>query len=82
VEQEFFFLSSKEGMPHKYRPGQLVRLVRVGLSTRDASANDLYEVTRLMPADQAGDVAYRISSSLAGERAVGESEITAHVSPR
>lgn len=67
-------------MPHKYHPGQLVRLVRVGLSRGDASANDLYEVTRIMPTDQAGGVAYRIKSSSAGERAVGEGEITAHVS--
>jgi hypothetical protein len=56
-------------MVPKYQPGQLVRLLRVGLSRRDASANDPYEVIRIMPADQAGQVAYRIKSSEAGERA-------------
>jgi hypothetical protein len=43
-----------------------------------ASPSDVYEVTRLMPADQSGEVSYRIKSS-GGERAVRESEITARV---
>ena len=36
-------------MSQNYQPGQLVRLARVGFSKFDASANDLYEVLRLMP---------------------------------
>jgi hypothetical protein len=68
-------------MSQNYQPGQLVRLARVGLSKFDASANDLYEVMRLMPVDQTGEVTYRIKSLMAGERAVRKSEITAYVSP-
>jgi hypothetical protein len=37
-------------------------------------------VTRLMPADQTGEVSYRIKSSGFGERAVRESEIAAQAS--
>jgi len=65
-------------MSHKYRPGQLVRLSRVAYLKAGASAGDLYEVTRLMPADQSGEVSYRIKSTGAGERAVCEAETTAH----
>jgi hypothetical protein len=57
-------------MSHKYRPGQLVRLSRLGYLKPGASAGDLYEVMRLMPADQSGEVSYRIRSTGAGERAV------------
>ena len=67
-------------MSQNYQPGQLVRLARVGFSKFDASANDLYEVLRLMPADQTGEVTYRIKSLMAGERAVRKSEITPYVS--
>lgn len=63
-------------MSHKYQPGQLVRLSRLGYFKPGASAGDPYEVMRLMPADQSGEVAYRIKSTSAGERAVGEAEIT------
>jgi hypothetical protein len=38
------------------------------------SAANIYEVVRLMPADQTGEVSYRIKSG-ATERAVRESEI-------
>jgi hypothetical protein len=68
-------------MSQNYHPGQLVRLTRTGLLKRDASANDLYEVMRLMPADQTGEVTYRIKPMNAGERAVRDAEITAYVSP-
>jgi len=68
-------------MSQNYQPGQLVRLARVGFSKFDASANDLYEVMRLMPADQTGEVTYRIKSVIAGERAVRKAEIRAYVSP-
>jgi hypothetical protein len=67
-------------MSHKYQVRQLVRLTRPGFSDSRASSNSIYEVTRLMPADQSGEVSYRIKSSGSGERAVRESEITARVS--
>jgi hypothetical protein len=67
-------------MSHKYQVRQLVRLTRPGFSDSRASSNGIYEVTRLMPADQSGEVSYRIKSSGSGERAVRESEITARVS--
>jgi hypothetical protein len=65
-------------MSHKYQPGQLVRLSRVGYLKPGASAGDLYKIMRLMPADQSGEAAYRIKSTSAGERAVGEAEVTAY----
>jgi hypothetical protein len=68
-------------MSENYQPGQLVRLARVGFSKFDASSNDLYEVRRLMPIDQTGDVTYRIKSLVGGERAVRKSEITPYVWP-
>jgi hypothetical protein len=66
-------------MSHKYHLRQLVCLARFGFLDTRASASGLYEVTRLMPADQTGEVSYRIKSS-GGERAVRESEILAPVS--
>jgi len=47
-------------MSQNYQPGQLVRLARVGLSKFDASANDLYEVMRLMPVDQTSYISHQI----------------------
>jgi hypothetical protein len=67
-------------MSHKYQLRQLVRLTRSGFSDNRASSSGIYEVTRLMPADQTGEVSYRIKSSGSGERAVRESEIAARVS--
>jgi hypothetical protein len=67
-------------MSHKYHVRQLVRLIRPGFSDSRASSSGIYEVTRLMPADETGEVSYRIKSSGSGERAVRESEITARVS--
>ena len=67
-------------MSHKYHVRQLVRLARPGFSDSRASSSGIYEVVRLMPADQTGEFSYRIKSSDAGERAVRESEITARVS--
>ena len=67
-------------MAHKYHVRQLVRLSRAGFSDAHASTNGVYEVTRLMPADQTGEFSYRIKSSAGGgERAVREGEITARV---
>jgi hypothetical protein len=64
-------------MSHKYQVHQLVRITHPRISDKRASASGIYEVTRLMPADQTGEVSYRIKSSGFGERAVRESEIAA-----
>ena len=66
-------------MSHKYHLRQLVRLAQPGFTHNRANSSGVYEVTRLMPADQTGEVSYRIKSS-GGERAVRESEILAPVS--
>lgn len=66
-------------MSHKYRLQQLVRLTRLGSSAKLTNGNGIYEVTRLMPADETGEFSYRIKSSTSGERAVRESDITARV---
>jgi len=63
-------------MPHKFKVRQLVRLKRPGFSDAQANSASVYEVVRLMPADQTGEVSYRIKSG-AAERAVRESEIAA-----
>jgi hypothetical protein len=70
----------EERMSHKYKVNQLVRMTHPNFSDKRASSSGLYEVTRLMPADQSGEVSYRIKSSGFGERAVRESEITARIS--
>ena len=62
-------------MTHKYQVRQLVRITHPRISEKRASASGIYEVTRLMPADQTGEVSYRIKSAGFGERAVRESEI-------
>lgn len=67
-------------MSHKYKVRQLVRLAHPSYSDKRASTNGIYEITRLMPADQTGEVSYRIKSSGSGERAVRESEIAARLS--
>jgi hypothetical protein len=71
---------SGEFMSHKYQVRQLVRLTRLGFPDNRTSTGGVYEVTRLMPADQTGEFSYRIKSSAGGERAVREGEITARVS--
>lgn len=63
-------------MAHKFKLRQMVRLARPGFSDSRTSGNDVYEVVRLMPADQTGEPAYRIKSG-SNERAVRESEIAA-----
>lgn len=64
-------------MSHKYKLRQLVRITHPNFSDKRATTSGVYEVTRLMPADQTGEVSYRIKSSGFGERAVRESEIVA-----
>ena len=63
-------------MLHKYKIRQMVRLVRAPISDSRASGIGTYEVIRLMPADETGEVSYRIKSGMT-ERAVRESEIRA-----
>jgi hypothetical protein len=65
-------------MFYKYKIRQMVRLVRAPVSDTRASGSGsgIYEVTRLMPSDETGEVSYRIKSG-ATERAVRESEIRA-----
>jgi hypothetical protein len=63
-------------LPHKYKIRQMVRLVRAPISDSRATGSGIYEVTRLMPADETGEVSYRIKSGVT-ERAVRESEIRA-----
>jgi hypothetical protein len=62
-------------MSHKFELRQLVRMAHPNF--RDTQSKGVYEVIRLMPADQSGEVSYRIRSSGAGERAVREDQITA-----
>jgi hypothetical protein len=62
-------------MSHKFELRQLVRIARPDFG--DTQSKAVYEVTRLMPADQSGQVSYRIRSSEAGEKAVREDQITA-----
>jgi hypothetical protein len=61
-------------MSHKFKVRQIVRLRQPGYSDSRTSASGVYEVVRLMPADQTGELSYRIRSGT-GERAVRESEI-------
>jgi len=52
----------------------MVRLMQPGFSDTRAGSGSVYEVVRLMPADQTGELSYRIKSGMT-ERAVRESEI-------
>lgn len=61
-------------MPHKFRVRQMVRLMQPGFSDARTSSGSVYEIVRLMPADQTGELSYRIKSGMI-ERAVRESEI-------
>ena len=61
-------------MSHKFKIRQMVRLTQPGFSDAQTNSASVYEVVRLMPADQTGEVSYRIKSSMI-ERAVRESEI-------
>ncbi|GJE29096.1 hypothetical protein [Methylobacterium organophilum] len=63
-------------MSHKFKLGQRVKRLRpVSLADKTGFA-DVAEIVRLMPADQSGEVSYRIRSGFA-ERAVREDEIEA-----
>ncbi|HUZ67362.1 MAG TPA: hypothetical protein VMU56_06825 [Beijerinckiaceae bacterium] len=62
-------------MSHKFQIRQRVRLSKLGFSDKRINSTEVYEVIRLLPADQTGEPAYRIKAS-GNERAVLESEIT------
>jgi hypothetical protein len=59
---------------HKFKLRQNVRLSHSGFANARLDSSNVYEVVRLMPADQTGEPAYRIKSGSV-ERAVRESEI-------
>ncbi len=61
-------------MSHKFKVRQMVRMTQPGISDTRTNAGTVYEVVRLMPADQTGEVSYRIKSGVV-ERAVREGEI-------
>jgi hypothetical protein len=61
-------------MSHKFKVRQMVRLIHSGFSDARTSQASVYEIVRLMPADQTGELSCRIKSG-AIERAVRESEI-------
>jgi hypothetical protein len=61
-------------MSHKFKVKQMVRLKQPGISDNWINSASVYEVVRLMPADQTGELSYRIKSGMI-ERAVRESEI-------
>ena len=63
-------------MSHKFKIRQRVRMTRPGFSDGRSGGGGVYEVVRLLPADQTGVPAYRIKSG-DGERAVLETEISA-----
>lgn len=63
-------------MTNKYRLGQVVRLVRAPASDSRTVGTGEYEIVRLLPADQSGEISYRIRSG-STERAVREFEIKA-----
>jgi len=60
-------------MSHTFKVRQMVRLNYPAIADR-TSTTSIYEVVRLMPADQSGELSYRIKSGSI-ERAVRESEI-------
>ncbi|WP_262267716.1 MULTISPECIES: hypothetical protein [Microvirga] len=61
-------------MSHKFKVRPLARLNQPGSSDAQTTSAAVYEVVRLMPADQTGEVSYRIKAGSI-ERAVRESEI-------
>ncbi|HEU6442561.1 MAG TPA: hypothetical protein VFF38_09390 [Microvirga sp.] len=61
-------------MSHKFKIKQMVRLKQPGLADARMGSAGVYEIIRLMPADQTGELSYRIRSGSV-ERAVRESEI-------
>ncbi|HEV2557034.1 MAG TPA: hypothetical protein VGU45_00245 [Microvirga sp.] len=61
-------------MAHRFKIRQMVRMNHPSTADARTVVGGVYEVVRLMPADQTGEVSYRIRSGTV-ERAVRESEI-------
>jgi hypothetical protein len=61
-------------MSHRFKVRQLVRLKQPGFSDAQPTTAGVYEVVRLMPADQTGEVSYRIKAGSI-ERAAREGEL-------
>ncbi|WP_114947747.1 hypothetical protein [Microvirga calopogonii] len=61
-------------MAHKFKVRQLAGLNQPGFSDAQTTSAGVYEVVWLMPADQTGEVSYRIKACSI-ERAVRESKI-------
>ena len=64
-------------MSHKFQLNQMVRLASSRFGGDQLGGSGMFQITRLMPADQTGEFSYRIKAAGvgAGERAVRESEI-------
>jgi hypothetical protein len=62
-------------MAHKFKIGERVCRPQLGLPG-DRGAGEVFEVLRLMPADQTGEPSYRIRTQ-GGERAIRESDLVA-----
>lgn len=63
-------------MSHKFKIKQQVRMVSAAFSDANALNSEVYEITRLMPADNSGEYSYRIKGAGSAERAVRERDIT------
>jgi hypothetical protein len=62
-------------MSHKFKVGQRVCRAQLGLPG-DKGTSEVFEILRLMPADQTGELSYRIRTET-GERAIRESDLVA-----
>jgi hypothetical protein len=69
-------------MAHKFQLNQLVRLSHSRVASGQAGGSGVFQVTRLMPADETGEFSYRIKAGGAGERAARESELKSGGSDR
>jgi hypothetical protein len=65
-------ISQENTLSHSYIVHQSVRL----LHPRIAESTTVYEITRLMPADETGEVSYRVKLAGGLERVVREGQIT------
>jgi hypothetical protein len=64
-------------MSYRFKVRQLIRPKQPGFSSAHNNSASLYEVMRLVPADQIGEISYRIKSAAVGVRG---SEIAAQAS--
>lgn len=63
-------------MAHKFKLHQRVRLSQQVSSGMRVAAGDVWEVVRLLPADETGELHYRLRSS-GQERAASEQDLRA-----